>query len=212
MVRQAGTETFMRTIVTILAAGLVLAASGGCTKFTTPAGPTVQLTPAQQRGEALWQSATEVLRKYNFVVDRQDRRAGIITTLPLTGQYFGEFWRRDAVTRFDLEESTVQTIYRSVTVTIAPATPGGDLVARVEARTYRSDLRQAQITSTADAYNMFPIVTGSERPSRSLLLESRRTTLTGAVPLGRDADLEARLEAEINAAAPPLAGTRPASH
>lgn len=115
--RPAGKGSIMRRkgIASILLAAGILAV--GC-NYTTPTGPPTEMTAAQKDYEAIWQASRSVLHDYYFTLDRQDRRAGIITTLPLVGKQFFEFWRKDAVTNTDLLEDTVQTMYRTATVTI----------------------------------------------------------------------------------------------
>lgn len=135
---------------------LVLALLGGGCNYTTPAAPAPPMTPAQRDFETIWQASRSVLQGYYFTLDRQDRRAGIITTMPLVGRQFGEFWRKDAVTSTELLENTLQTIYRSTVVTIseAPDQPGSYEVT-VQVNVARSDRAEPQITSTSDAYSLF---------------------------------------------------------
>jgi len=186
----------------ILSVAVFAAALAGCGRGGAPAAYTLKFTPRQKNFEAVWEGSLEVLRKYDFTIDRTDRRAGVITTLPLTGQQWWEFWRGDAATRRDLAESTIQTIYREAKVTILPQAEDSDAYrVNVEVQATRADRPSVQVSSTSDAFKLYVI--GSEtsvlkedfgaRPGRG-----EESTLD---PLGRDTALEQELEAEIAAAA-----------
>ena len=187
---------------------LLAALAVGCVKHTHPVGPGVQLTDAERNFQALWQAGRRVLRKYNFTLDRQDRRAGVITTLPLTGKHFFEFWRTDAATNFDLAEGTIQTIYRVVRVTIRPAEANqGVYKPLVEVMIFRSNRPTPQVTSTSEAYDLF-VMPGGERAGSDFLLDYERTVQTPeqrdasfTVYLGRDGELEKKLTGDILSAA-----------
>ena len=184
---------------------LVAATVCGCAKYTSPVGPQPKLTAGQHNFEAVWEAALQVLQEHYFEIDRQDRRDRVITTLPLTGKHWWELWRRDAIGTDAIAESTVQTIYRTVTVRIRPAGPGETTYAAdVEVAVFRSDRHEQQTTSTSDAYDLFrqPGSVG-EKQTKVLWEESpgEQEGSTSAVPLGRDARLEAALAARIRAAA-----------
>ena len=60
---------------------------GGCSQSTLPADPAPELTAVGEYN-AIFSVAQEVLREYQFSIDRIDRRAGLIETFPLTGKSF----------------------------------------------------------------------------------------------------------------------------
>jgi hypothetical protein len=191
-----------------------LAAACGCAQHTEPVVPEPPKTPAERRFEAVWQASIQTLREHRFVVDRQDRRAGVVTTYPMVGQHWFEFWRQDAASAADLAESTLQTIYRRATVTIRrrePDDPNNPPRYRpvVEVTTARSNRPQPQVSSTSEAYAIFSLSGGrsafvmdlgggEEEASASGNGVSRPE---GTVPLGRDEHLEARLAGRIGAVA-----------
>ena len=175
---------------------------GGCSAFEiAPATPAT----TSEDFNALWDAATQVLREKHFVIDRADRRAGVITTFPLVGRYWFEFWRQDARSGRDLAEGTVQTVYRQVTVTVhkAPAQAGGNYVADVLARTSRSDLPNVRITSTSEAYELFFEPQEFTRGRTTALPEKDAPVdPTGRpVDLGRDARMEGLLKQQIESRA-----------
>ena len=191
----------------MLMAAVAAAGFAGCAKHTLPVAPQEQLTDAQRNFEALWLASREVLQRYDFPLDRQDRRDGVITTLPLTGKQFFEFWRHDAVGQADEAESTIQTLYKRATVRIRPASPkAGTYRAEVVVRVYRSDRPQPQVTSTSEAYSLFRLP--GDDGARNMLLDKGRDEFgretdesEWIVPLGRDRNLEAIMAMKIDSAA-----------
>ena len=186
----------------------------GCLRYTVPVGPYQELTPAERNFQAVWNASLEVLRRYNFTVDRQDRRAGEISTLPMTGRHWFEFWRHDAATPADVAEGTAQTVYRAAKVVIRPTAPGAATFKfTVEVRTARSDQPQPQVTGASDTIFLYNVTQQYERfvderkaaKRRAWLLMGDEDIRPGypmplekfLVPLGRDGALEARLTGEI---------------
>ncbi len=165
--------------------------------------PQAQLSPAEQNFEALWQASLRTLQRYHFVIDRTDRRAGVIETFPMTAQQWFEFWRDDAVTGKDLLEGSLQGVKRQARVRIVPeqapgaTTAPGAATRPAQPRQYRLSvevviLREGEeisITQTIDGCDMF-LLPGSEERSRRHLLER-----------GRIAD-ESESEGEAEAEAP----------
>lgn len=180
--------------------GALLLALGGCGNYTRPVVPAEPQTAEARDFEAIWQASRDVLREYRFELTRRDRRAGVLATGRTTGEHWFEVWRHDAATPRALVESTIQTIYRQVVVRIRPA-PNGTFEPDVEVRTYRSSLAQPQITSTSEAFSMFILPGNDQARSIYLLNFGRDETGPNVVPLGRDAALEAKIAADIRAAA-----------
>lgn len=69
--------------------------------------------------DRLFAAAQETLRQHDFRLDRVDRRAGIITTLPETSKHWFEFWRKDVIGRYGRTEATLNAVRRWVEVRIA---------------------------------------------------------------------------------------------
>jgi len=178
--------------IVMMIVACVATAACGCAGWATPAARGPQLSPQEASFQAVWDASLEVLRRYGFAVDRRDRRAGLITTEPMTGRQFFEFWRRDAATRVDLAESTLQTIYRQAQVTIEPET----FHPTVEVRTFRSNRSSPQVTSASEAYGMFTL-SGAGR-NKFLLDYGRGEDPDSAMVLvGRDNALEQKMEGAI---------------
>ncbi len=200
----------MRKPLTILLT-LAAVAIGGCANYTTPTAPERARTEQERNFESAWFAAHDVLREYDFTLDRQDRRAGILSTLPLTGAHGLELWRKDAVTSSNLAEGTVQTIFRTATVTLSPSESDPNrYVPAVRVNVLRADRGTPQATSSADIMAVFGAAPADARmntgprdldvvgpPDDEERLRAVNVTPPGMVPLGRDANLEARLAAEI---------------
>jgi hypothetical protein len=117
---------------------------------------------ATQDGDCLWESVQDTLRRAGYRLDRVDKEAGIVTTMPETSQHFFEVWRHDVNTRSDLWEASLNPIRRWVEVKVA----GGNEVSVVVHKERLSSLDR-QFNSTGAAYQYFgenlPSTTGKER-------------------------------------------------
>lgn len=197
----------MRSTLLAMTAGMAIFC--GCAEHTERVIPPPRLTASQQNFEALWQGSLDVLDDYYFTLQRTDRREGIILTQPLTGKHWFEFWRKDSASAYDTAESTLQTIYRQVRVTIRPTAPGAATYqASVEVLVSRLDRDLPEILSTSEAYDLF-LLPGYEmerhRSRKSAIMESKLMAENlqprNLVQLGRDAKLEAKISNDIGAAA-----------
>ena len=118
---------------------------------TTPISIENRSTQADQ----LWEAALNTLRQHQFRLDRVDRRAGIITTRPLTSQHLFEFWRHDVDTWHDLLESTLNPLRRKVEVTIEKDDNGLWSSIAVAVHKERLSSPDRQFNSTGAAYQYF---------------------------------------------------------
>jgi hypothetical protein len=190
--------------------GLLLA---GCANYTQPVGRPPDLTPAERNFQAVWQASLDVLREYQFEVARTDRRQGLIVSEPTVGRQWFELWRKDAATPRDVSEGTFQTIYRTITIQIAPVSPGqGVYVAAAQVHTERTERPSPQITSVADARGMFALP-GSERNEADMILNATPAPRDQVQDLGIDGTLSERITGEIAQRVGPqmLAVIRPAT-
>ncbi len=196
----------------VLAAAAVMPA--GCANYTTPVRPPPDMTPDQRNFQAVWLASQEILRDYYFTLDRLDRRAGVITTLPMTGKQWFEWWRHDCITTLDIRESSLQKVYRTVKVSIRPVSSNAAVYsAKVEVSVYRSELPRPEINSVNEAFNLFVLPTGDERRFRRQLLDYGRDELGQLTSkqnwveyVAADPVLEKRMEAEIEVKTAKLLG------
>ena len=172
------------SIVAVLCAGCI------------PTGAPVSSPPevADEDFNVIWDAANEVLRTYRFSIDRADRREGVITTFPMVARHWFEFWRKDATTRRDVAEGTVQTLYRRVTINIRRQEDNKKYLVDVRVFTSRSDLVVPQVTSTSEAYDLF---INPDMPRHASLTGLGGPKGSKSVKLGRDENLEQVLLREI---------------
>ena len=158
------TSAFLAVPITSL-----ILATAGCHRAYSPvvpldASPTVK-TVTEANPDCVWESIQETLRQRGFRLDRVDREAGVITTMPETSQHFFEFWRRDVDTRPDFWEASFNTMRRWVQVTMTPSGTGADVTVIVHKE--RLSSLDRQFNSTGAAYKYFgaelPATTGQER-------------------------------------------------
>ncbi len=145
--------------------------------------------------DRLWNSILDTLRGHGFQIDRVDRPAGVVTTLPEMSKQLFEFWRRDVATARDTWESTLNPIRRRAEVTLTP--PGEGTWQNLAVAVYKERLSSPdrQFNSTGAAYQYFgdslPSTTGHYRVT---------TEHDRWLDLGRDPAMEDRILSEILAA------------
>ncbi len=138
--------------------------------------------------DRLWESAADVLRAHQFVPDRQDRQARVITTLPYTSPQWFEFWQPFPTSNFGRAEANVQTVRRQVEIQFKPVERPAEYEMSVRVDIERYCLLERQATSAASAFQVF----GAKLPTVEGRQESRQS---GAYwePLGRDEKMESAL-------------------
>lgn len=155
--------------------------------------------------DATLTAAVTVLRDRGFVIDRHDRRYGVITTEPLGAATALEPWKRNNVNAHAALTHTLNDQRRVVTVTLTPVEPG-----QAEPGTEPAD--------EADAYALGVEVQLERRqsvnrrvggaPSNQVFnyvaatpVELRRRGIEGEYwqPVGREPALEQRIAEQITA-------------
>lgn len=167
----------------------------GCRSCPTLVGgeSTVRLSAHDAAAdEALWGAVQDSLRDYRFKIDRVDPHEGVVTTLPETSKHYFEFWRKDAVTAYDVWESTINPIRRWVEVRVAREPDQAERVVAVTVHKERLSSPDRQFNNSTAAYRFF----GDALPST--------TGITRVTPehdrwlaMGRDSALESRLVDQI---------------
>jgi len=155
--------------------------------------------------ESFFDSAITLLREHDFHPQVVDRVAGLAVTHPSTsGQWF-EFWRGDSRGGYQLLESSLHTIRRTVRLSVRPAEPehGGESEStdryRVTVEVYKERFSspQRQVTTASGALQIY-----SERLPTEEGLRAARVRGDHWVPLGRDALLEEYLLGRLRSARP----------
>lgn len=177
------TTTLAKLLIAIACASLLSLSS--CQRPNPPEQPTAA-TIEEQEVQPLWDASLNVLRKFDFQPDRQDRAMGMITTLPTTSMQPGEFWRQDVADPYSQTQAALHTIQRQVTVRF-PKDPARRIEVQVDV--YRLSVAESQITTASSAIQSFSGVLpdtegGYHGPARGP---------KNWVLMGRDAAMEDRL-------------------
>ncbi len=193
LVRLASTRSLFRAAASwrggVLILGLIMGPFfwTGCVDPPSNYGPVQADVVVQDENEFddLWETILRVLRRVSLQPDRQDRREGVITTLPITTQQWFEFWRHDAMGPYQFLESSMHTIQRQATIRIH----------RGEANRYRVSVRidvfrfstpERQVTTPSGAYGMY----SEKRPTEAGEMAKQAGSAAHWVLLGRDPRME----------------------
>lgn len=170
--------------VSVISTLFVMIIVSGCQRPAQPTQPTTTFVEAGEL-DALWDAALRILRRHDFQPDRQDRTAGIITTLPSTSMQWHEPWRQDVAEGYGLLMASLHTIQRQVTIRFIRQE---EWSMDVQVDVYLLSASDYQITSSSAGIRSFsgdlPTVTGE----KVMAADTRRW-----IHLGRDASMEERL-------------------
>ena len=158
-------RTFLLVPITV-AVGL----NAGCLRPNSDIHPIDQpktsMSMANQDTDCVWEAIQETLRRRGFRLDRVDREAGIVTTMPETSQHFFEVWRRDVNTRADFWDASLNPTRRWVEVHVSPSVDAPSEISVIVHKERLSSLDR-QFNSTGAAYQYFgenlPSTTGKEK-------------------------------------------------
>lgn len=153
----------------------------------------------------VWEAAQAVLRAHNFTLDRVDRRAGLITTLPETSQHFFEIWRRDVCSRHDHVEASLNPMRRWVEVSLTPLPQDQSRLLSVLVHKERLSSPDRQFNTTGAAYQFFAGGLPSTTGIPEVTAAHDRWIDRGRDPILEDCLLHLILERASIAAPPPAA-------
>ena len=177
-------------MLTRLGLVLTIIAAGACDR------PALRLgNPAAFAGvdyDHVFDAAIVELRERRFIIDRDDRRFGVVTTRPLTASTILEPWYRDDTSLARVGESTLNADRRIVRVSLTPF-EGAERRYRVgvEVQVERRQLPPRQLTTSAMGA---PSLTrrGRDRFQRAVRTEEGRQEVFWK-PIARDQEMEQRL-------------------
>ncbi len=187
--------------------GLAALAHAGCQVPPQPTGPSGLVLRVPDY-EAFFDSALTLLREHDFHPRLVDRVAGLAVTHPSTGSQWFEFWRGDSRGGYQLLESSLHTIRRTVQLSVRPEEPaepepGGESEGtdryRVSLEVYKERFSspQRQVTTASGALQIY-----SERLPTEEGLRAARVRGDHWVPLGRDVLLEEYLLGRLRSVRP----------
>jgi hypothetical protein len=158
--------------------------------------------------QRLWSASEDVARDFLFRLDRQDFRAGLLTTRPMVSAQWFEPWRRDVRTAKDRNESSLATIRRTIRFEFAQEAEGGAYRVTPKVLVERQSMAEQRITSSVVYQQYFrrPLrpqdrPRGTRESDVGIYLPNRYW-----YPIGRDQAFEKALAEAIQkrvAAAPP---------
>ena len=209
--RSAATRVIRRATLPILA---FLALLSGCQAPAPTTGPTRATIWIDDR-DAFFDEALSALRSYSYTPGIVDRENGLIRSQPETSKQWFEFWRKDASSGYQTLESSLHTMRRIVTVELeqpgsepAPGSrPAGAVsealeparasreqpyVMTVTVEKQRFNAPERQVTNITSALGIY-----SERLPTSEGLRNAATAGERWISIGRDADLERALIADL---------------
>ncbi len=190
--------TWLRTGVIAATVTIVcLAPLAACQKQVAIDNP---IPVADHEYDAVFNEAVATLRRHRFVVERQDRRFGVITTRPIVASSVLEPWRDDNTTAGQVVGNTLNQRRRSVRVllepTVAVAAPRPDrpryelyVEVTVEQRQHPPRMLHTARAGSLASYERDPGLRAA-RTEQGVQRSFWR-------PIGRDPYLEQRLIAEI---------------
>jgi hypothetical protein len=198
----------LRPAQLVISGLLAAAVLGGC-------GPEAvdidnPITVATDEYDRVFEASVEVLRDHRFVVNRQDRRFGLVSTHPRIASSVFEPWYDDNTTFDQAGANTINHQRRTAFVRIEPAgTPrlqddpvellafptwSDEYQLRVEVLVERRQLPDRQLTTAAVTGTLYPRYAGSRE--RGVVTE-RGYEDSHWRPVGRDELLERRLVFDI---------------
>ena len=168
---------------------LLLTLSSGCASSRPMIVSNPVFLPANSQHSA-WERTVDALHDFHFPIARENRLDGVIETDYRVGSNVLEPWHGDSVGVYNRMESTLQSIRRKVRVDLTPV-EGGYLVG-VEAFKEQEDLLGvAENTAGAATFRK------NTPLERDLNVVVGQSSPSGWISLGRDADLEQAILAEM---------------
>ena len=144
--------------------------------------------------ELVWERAIDVLHEFQFEIDNENRLAKVIRTAPKVGASLLEPWHKDAVGFESRLEGTLQSIRRTVEVSMQLDDQGRGYVVSVAAYKETEDLPGLAANSPGAA-----TFSESEPLTRDLDPVVGQSSPSLWVPAGRDPLLEQALLARLRA-------------
>ncbi len=193
-------QRFARPALRLGLLAVLALAIGGCQQSVSMANP---VPVAEHEYDRVFDQAVDVLRRHRFVVERQDRRFGVISTHPQVASSVFEPWRGDNTTARQVAENTLNLRRRRVRILIEPALTA-DTVEAPDTQRPRYELF-VEVMLEQRQHPPTPLHTAeaslqasyTRDPGRQSLETEKGLVASDWRPVGRDAELEQRLVAEI---------------
>lgn len=141
----------------------------------------------------LWDAADRAARDHRFEIDQNDRRLGVMTTLPLSSKQLWEIWRNDVPHLKDQFRSTLAE-YRQIIHFDFQHLPNGDYKVVPKVVVERHAQKQRRVTAVVNYNTVFSPDT---RQNDDFSADQPRTPGDYWYATGRDYGLERELAHEI---------------
>jgi hypothetical protein len=146
--------------------------------------------------QSLWNACLEEARRYNFQIDRQDYRDGIILTKGVISKQLLEPWRHDSGTAYDVLENSMSTISRTLQFQITHE-PDGTYRAVPKVLVMRLTVLERRITSAVE-YRSFFAGPESLRSQTSVTTDvEENVPIRYYTPIKRDLELERQITRSV---------------
>lgn len=153
------------------------------------------LIVATTNEELVWERAVDVLHDFNFEIERENRLAKVIQTAPKVGAGLLEPWHKDAVGLGNRLEGSLQSVRRTVQVSMQPQEDGSSYLVTVAAYKELEDLPGLAANSPGAA-----TFQESQPLNRDLNPVVGQTAPSQWIPVGRDPLLEEAILEKLYAA------------
>ena len=140
--------------------------------------------------EKVWSASYNELVRRGFVIDRLDKRIGVIETFPLVSSQWFEFWRQDVMTNDAMSESSMQTIRRRILMKIS-SEPDGKITLDCEVYVERLASQPEKFISRTRPRDIFTNVSGH------IPALGQTESIEEWIYLGKDPELEVELLRKI---------------
>jgi hypothetical protein len=144
--------------------------------------------------QPLWNACEKTARSYQFQLDREEYRQGLLTTKPMISKQLLELWRKDTGTAHGVVENSLSAIRRTLRFEIEHS-DDGTYVMTPKVLVERFTIVERRITSATQTRLAF---SGPQAPTREAV-EAEITDLpvTYWTPVGRDTEMEKQVAAEV---------------
>jgi hypothetical protein len=159
----------------------------GCAQTQQRAGVR-QVCIADANRAAAMQAGESALGEMLFVIDKADVEHGYISTQPLAGAQFFEFWRSDNVGGRNRAQANLHSIRRTAQLKISGQQE--KVCVSCEVKVQRLSLPTQEVSSSVRAYQMF---SKSSARMQSLRLRPGQKKHAGWVDLQSDGELAAEI-------------------
>jgi hypothetical protein len=174
-----------------LIAGVALTAIAGCCSKQCPKTPNYICAQGVDK-QAVMNASQDVLEDMHFTIEKADTDAGYISTRPLAGAQFFEFWRSDTVGCYNFTEANLYSVTRTAEINITPK--DGTFCVECKVDTRRLSMPSREISSATELPGLF---TRSNSGLQKLQLSKVQKKKAVWIDMGPDPALQARILEKI---------------